>query len=57
MYLDLSSAVDLSNPVNSPDGVRRTVVGNHEIAQPLAQVMLKWIAGMRRPDRLDARRR
>ena len=48
MYLDLSSAIDLSNSVNSPDGVRRTVVGNHVIGQHLAEVLLKWIAGFER---------
>ena len=53
LYVDAGSAADLTKPVNSPDGVHRTNVGNHDIGQRVAQELLKML-GSSRP-RLTAR--
>ena len=43
-YLDLTAATNLKDHTKSPDGVRRTVLGTHEVVQPLSEALLKWIA-------------
>lgn len=45
-HLDLSS-IDLADRVNSPDGVRRTDIGNHVAAQRIATTLLQWPAFMK----------
>jgi len=48
-YLDLTTEVDMKDPKNSRDGVRRTLVGDHQTAVRTAETMLKWLAaGWRR---------
>lgn len=44
MYLDLGRAIELSDPVHSPDGLHRTEVGNHVVGQRIANALLKWAA-------------
>jgi hypothetical protein len=43
MYLDLGSVIHLTNRTDSPDGIHRTVVGNHEVGQPIAVGILKLL--------------
>jgi hypothetical protein len=42
LLLDLGQSIDLSNPLHSPDGVHRTDVGNHVVAQRAARAILAW---------------
>jgi len=42
LYLDLGRAMDLSSPEQSPDGLHRTDIGNHVVAQRIAAALLKW---------------
>jgi hypothetical protein len=42
-YLDLGNAVPLSDPVHSTDGLHRTEIGNHVVAQRIAGMLLPWI--------------
>lgn len=42
LYLDLGRAIDLSDRVHSRDGIHRTDVGNHVIAQRIANAILRW---------------
>jgi hypothetical protein len=43
-YLDLGHALPLSDPVQSTDGLHRTEIGNHVIAQRIASTLLPWIS-------------
>jgi hypothetical protein len=43
-YLDLGAAIDLGDPVHSPDGIHRTEVGNHVVGQQIATAVLQWRA-------------
>lgn len=43
MYLDLGSAIDLANRTESPDGIHRTVLGNHEVGQRIAVGVLQLL--------------
>jgi hypothetical protein len=43
LYLDLGSAINLTHPAESPDGIHRTVVGNHEVGQPIALGILRLL--------------
>lgn len=43
-YLDLTMEVDLQKPINSRDGVRRTLVGSHEVAVRVGKALLAWLA-------------
>lgn len=36
MYLDLGSSINLANRAESPDGIHRTALGNHEVGQRIA---------------------
>jgi hypothetical protein len=42
LYLDLGQSVDLSDRVHSPDGIHRSDVGNHVVAQRIAHAILAW---------------
>jgi hypothetical protein len=42
LYLDLGKAMDLSSPEQSPDGLHRTDIGNHVVAQRIAAALLTW---------------
>jgi hypothetical protein len=42
-YLDLGSVINLTHPTESPDGIRRTVLGNHEVGQPIAIALLRLL--------------
>jgi len=44
MYLDTGDAIDLSNRAHSPDGLHRTVAGNHEVGQRIAVGILHLLA-------------
>jgi hypothetical protein len=50
-YLDLGSALNLSDPIESPDGLRRTEIGNHVVGQKIALAILRWPAAMSRSSR------
>ena len=51
-YSDLGSSIDLSDPEpGSPDGVHRTELGNHEVAQRIATSLLRWSASPGRRSR------
>ena len=41
-YLDLGGSIDLSDRFQSPDGIHRTDVGNHVVAQRIAHAILAW---------------
>jgi len=43
LYLDLGSIINLTNRRDSPDGVHRTMVGNHEVGQRIAVGILKLL--------------
>ena len=43
LYLDLGTAINLTHPAESPDGIHRTVVGNHEVGQPIALGLLRLL--------------
>lgn len=43
-YLDLGSVMNLSDRELSPDGLHRTDIGNHVVAQRIASALLKWPA-------------
>jgi hypothetical protein len=43
LYLDLGSVINLSNRTDSPDGIHRTVVGNHEVGQRIAVGILRLL--------------
>lgn len=43
-YVDLTPWVHLSNPAHSPDGLRRTVEGNHIVGQQLAIAIVKQMS-------------
>jgi hypothetical protein len=47
LYLDLGTAINLTHPAESPDGIHRTVVGNHEVGQPIAVGILRLLNRMR----------
>lgn len=47
MYVDLAPWVDMSKAANSPDGVRRTLEGNHIVAQQTGIAMVKLLAKAR----------
>jgi len=50
-YLDLGSSIDLSKPTESPDGIHRTPLGNHEVGQRIAvgaQRLLERLGMVRR---------
>jgi len=47
VYVDLAPWVDMSNPANSPDGVRRTLEGNHIVAQQTGIAILRLLASAR----------
>jgi hypothetical protein len=47
LYLDLGTAINLTHPAESPDGIHRTIVGNHEIGQPIALGILRLLDRMR----------
>ena len=47
LYLDLGTAINLTHPAESPDGIHRTVVGNHEVGQPIALGILRLMDRMR----------
>jgi hypothetical protein len=47
LYLDLGTAINLTHPAESPDGIHRTVVGNHEVGQPIAVGILRVLNRMR----------
>jgi hypothetical protein len=47
LYLDLGTAINLTHPEESPDGIHRTVVGNHEVGQPIAWGILRLLDRMR----------
>src|SRR5262249_35645532 len=42
-YLDLGRAIPLSDPVQSPDGIHRTEIGNHLVAQRIARMLVPWL--------------
>jgi hypothetical protein len=46
-YLDLGSRIDLTHRTESTDGIHRTVVGNHEVGQPIAFAILRLLERMR----------
>lgn len=53
-YLDVTTEVSLERRINSPDGVRRTPVGNHEVAVRVGKAIAGWLAagwagGIHRP--------
>jgi hypothetical protein len=41
LYLDLGSVINVSNRTESPDGIRRTALGNHEVGQRIAVGILR----------------
>ena len=43
-YIDLGGSIDLGDRTSSPDGVHRTELGNHEVAQRIATSLLRWSA-------------
>jgi len=43
-YIDLGGLIDLGDRMSSPDGVHRTELGNHEVAQRIATSLLRWSA-------------
>jgi hypothetical protein len=47
VYVDLAPWVDMSNPKNSPDGVRRTFEGDHIVSQQLGIAVVKLLAKAR----------
>lgn len=55
MYLDLGSAIDLANHTDSPDGIHRTVVGNHEVGQRIAVGVLKLMEDLKGTKRARGR--
>jgi hypothetical protein len=42
-YLDLGSAINLARRTESTDGIHRTVIGNHEVGQPIAIALLRLL--------------
>jgi hypothetical protein len=42
-YLDPTTEVSLERRINSPDGVRRTPVGNHEVAVRVGKAIRGWL--------------
>ena len=48
-FLDLGSVMNLADPELSPDGLHRTDIGNHVVAQRIASTLLKWPAFVDRP--------
>ncbi len=51
MYLDLGTSINLSNPAESPDGLRRTILGNHEVGQRIAVGILGLLERLAVPAR------
>ncbi len=51
MYLDLGTAINLSNRAESPDGLRRTILGNHEVGQRIAVGILRLLERLAAPAR------
>lgn len=47
LYLDLGTAINLTHSAESPDGIHRTVVGNHEVGQPIAVGILRLMDRLR----------
>jgi hypothetical protein len=47
LYLDLGTAINLTNSAQSPDGIHRTVVGDHEVGQPIALGILRLMDRLR----------
>jgi hypothetical protein len=43
VHLNLESAINLNNRSDSPDGLHRTVVGNHEVGQRIAVAVLRLL--------------
>lgn len=43
LYLDLGTSINLTHPTESPDGIHRTVSGNHEVGQPIALGILRLL--------------
>jgi hypothetical protein len=50
LTLDLGHTIELSNSVHSPDGIHRTDVGNHVVAQRIAQAIVVWPGAFARAD-------
>ena len=51
LYLDLGTAINLSNRAESPDGLRRTILGNHEVGQRIAVGILRLLEQLAAPAR------
>ena len=49
MYLDLGTAIDLSNRAESRDGLHRTILGNHEVGQRIAVGILQLLGRLAVP--------
>jgi hypothetical protein len=53
VHLDLGAAIDLSNALQSPDGIHRTPVGDHVVGQRIAVEVLRLLS--RLPPHLNDR--